>query len=553
MPFNTTDYEVWTYSEAVAAKYYARGIVINRGLGLWAGIGGDVPPILQAVRNLSTVLSGAEPANLPLEIESEADLIRRYAFSLSNGDRLVAVWTDGVAVDDDPGVAATLTLPGVAASEVVGIDVLYGFEQQLITEQDGANLVIRDLLVRDYPTFVRLSGATALSPNTITIGPGAPIRLGYLLAESTLTESSWLGLDSRRAVEVALADAGGQLLGHPVELMGFDTQCNKLAAQRAARLLAAEPDILGVIGTTCSVEAAAALQELSGASIVLVSPSNSDPALTAPESHHPLYLRTFPSDAVQAQAVARFAYAELGARTLATIYYANDPYSLHIRDSVCQEFADLGGECVAERTVNRGDTIMTALLNRIGQAAPDALYAVLAPPEASRIVSQWKDTTGLKDTALILQELSFSPALLELSGEDAVGVYVSKTAAGIDGSSDAYQAFLLGYRDLFGGAPDSPFHPFAYDAAAMLLDAIRRAAIPLESGALLVDREAVRAQMFATREFDRLTGSLTCSPAGDCAAAALGGIVYVIDSGDPGTWNPGVGLAANPVQVWPEP
>ena len=111
----------------------------------------------------------------------------------------------------------------------------------------------------------------------------------------------------------------------------------------------------------------------------------------------------------------------------------------------------------------------------------------------------------------------------------------------------------MSYADRFGGEPDSPFHPFAYDAAAMLLNAIRLAAIHLEDGTLLVDREAVLARMYETSGFDGLTGRLTCSPTGDCANEALGGLVYRIDSGDPATWNPGVGLAANPIQVWPKP
>jgi hypothetical protein len=165
MPFNTTDYDVWTYSETVAAKYYVRGIVINRGLGLWAGIGGEcydcVPVVLNTVRNVGTVLSGAQPAELPLEVESEADLIRSYTFSLTNGDRLVAIWTDGVGVDFDPGVAATVTLPGMSASQAVAIDVLYGFEQELIADAQEGNLTLPNLLVKDYPVFVRLGGVAA--------------------------------------------------------------------------------------------------------------------------------------------------------------------------------------------------------------------------------------------------------------------------------------------------------------------------------------------------------------------------------------------------------
>lgn len=66
------------------------------------------------------------------------------------------MWTNGVAVDDDPGVPATLTFPGTYAQKVIGIDVLHGFEQELIIETENGNLVIRDLLVKDYPIILRL-------------------------------------------------------------------------------------------------------------------------------------------------------------------------------------------------------------------------------------------------------------------------------------------------------------------------------------------------------------------------------------------------------------
>jgi hypothetical protein len=157
---NPNPYEPWEYSAAVAAKYYARGIVMNLGMDMWAGIGGEmydtIPPIVEVVQNLGTVMAGAKPEGLPVEIQSEAANIASYSFSLPNGDRLLALWIDGVAVDDDPGMRATLTLQGMRASQVAGIDVLHGLEQQLVVEQDGTNLVIRNLLVKDYPIILQI-------------------------------------------------------------------------------------------------------------------------------------------------------------------------------------------------------------------------------------------------------------------------------------------------------------------------------------------------------------------------------------------------------------
>jgi len=70
--------------------------------------------------------------------------------------RMFALWTNGVAVEDDPGVNSTLTFAGTSAQKVIGIDVLHGFEQELIFVIENGNLEIRDFLIKDYPIILRL-------------------------------------------------------------------------------------------------------------------------------------------------------------------------------------------------------------------------------------------------------------------------------------------------------------------------------------------------------------------------------------------------------------
>jgi hypothetical protein len=158
---NVVPGEHWTYTPVVAAKYYARAIVMHRGMGIWAGLGGEmyetIVPIAMAVRNLSTVLDGAQPIDLTVAIDTQAAEPMSYGFVLPGGDRMFALWTNGGAVDDDPGVPATLTFSGFDPTAVVGIDVINGVQQELITASSAAGLVIEDLLVKDSPIFVRLS------------------------------------------------------------------------------------------------------------------------------------------------------------------------------------------------------------------------------------------------------------------------------------------------------------------------------------------------------------------------------------------------------------
>lgn len=160
-PKNPHPHEPSIYSETVSAKYYARGTVMHSGMDLTTGLALEelekLPLMVRVVQNLCTVMAGAKPVSLLVEIQSEATNIRSYAFSLPNGDKLVALWTNGVAVDNDPGIKATVHLPGFSAQKVVGIDVLNGFEQQMITDIEDGNLAINNLLVKDYPIILRIS------------------------------------------------------------------------------------------------------------------------------------------------------------------------------------------------------------------------------------------------------------------------------------------------------------------------------------------------------------------------------------------------------------
>jgi hypothetical protein len=148
------------FTDTSGAKYYARAMIIHLGLDVTTGIAAapeDVRPrSYSVIRALCTVMAGAEAADLPIVIESASKNLKYYGFTLPNGDMLAALWTDGAAVEDEPGVNITLTFPNLSAQRVIGVDVLNGIEQQLITATDNGNLVIRNLLVQDYPIILRL-------------------------------------------------------------------------------------------------------------------------------------------------------------------------------------------------------------------------------------------------------------------------------------------------------------------------------------------------------------------------------------------------------------
>ena len=157
-PANAVSDQPWVYSPTVAAKYFGRGILMHRGMDVGVGLGNAN----DLVRNLCTVMAGVNPVSLPIQIQSEATNIVSYTFSLPDGGYLVGLWADGEAVENDPGVEASLTIPGLSARETIGIDILYGLKQELIFETGNGDLIIRNLLIKDYPTIIEFIDTTPI-------------------------------------------------------------------------------------------------------------------------------------------------------------------------------------------------------------------------------------------------------------------------------------------------------------------------------------------------------------------------------------------------------
>lgn len=107
----------------------------------------------------------------------------------------------------------------------------------------------------------------------------------------------------------------------------------------------------------------------------------------------------------------------------------------------------------------------------------------------------------------------FSPDVSSGGGAEVEGFMVSSPLT----SGAEYDAFLVKYQDMFGSAPVSIFHAHAYDAYNIIKAGIEAVAEELSDGSLVIPRQALRDAIYATANFDGLTGNLTCTPTGDCA------------------------------------
>lgn len=360
----------------------------------------------------------------------------------------------------------------------------------------------------------------------VEVAAGDPIQIASALVISGPNSS--LGLDSQHGVEIALAEHG-PLLGHEVVLQAEDDGCNAEGGQTAGTKVVANPQIVGVIGTSCSGAGVPMAQIISDAGYVMISPSNTSPALTNPDqAWKPGYLRTAHNDLVQGAAMADYAYDVLGVRKAAAIH-DGDPYTEGLARAFGDAFEAKGGELVAFEAEAADATNVEPILTTVAATSPEFLYYPVFIPLGSLITNTAHNIPGLENVQLAAADGVQSPEFIANVGENGEGMIVSGPDLAF--SNTFYQdTFLPKYMEMFGTEPTAPFHAHAYDATMMLLNAIQSSSHENADGSLSIGRQALRDALYATAGYEGITGTLTCTEYGDCADAKIS--VSEIENGE---------------------
>jgi branched-chain amino acid transport system substrate-binding protein len=320
-------------------------------------------------------------------------------------------------------------------------------------------------------------------------------------------------------VEIAI-DFKGEVLGHKVELQAEDDGCSAEGGQTAGQKIVSDPTIIGIVGTSCSGAGVPMSKVVSDAGYLMVSPSNTSPALTNPDvAWNPGYFRTAHNDNVQGAAMADFAYDVLGARSAAAIH-DGDPYTEGLAQVFADSFEARGGEIVMFTAVNKGDTDMRPVLTAVSAAGPpDIIYYPVFTAEGAFLTKQAKEVSGLENTILAAADGMISAAAADAIGEAGEGMYFSGPSTDFFGGT--YQKFLQAYVDKVGSAPISVFHSHSFDAANLILGCVEEVAAQEDDGTIHVGRQDMRDCLAATHNYEGITGLLDCDEYGDCADAKI--------------------------------
>ncbi|MHB0877966.1 MAG: branched-chain amino acid ABC transporter substrate-binding protein [Anaerolineae bacterium] len=348
---------------------------------------------------------------------------------------------------------------------------------------------------------------------TVTVRKGELIKIGFGAALSG-AGLDVLGIDEQRGAELALADRG-DVLGFGVTLVAEDDLCSAEGGTTVANKFVADPSIVAVIGQMCSSGSLAAMDIYQQHHYTMVSPSSTGVVLTT--RGNTSFNRVCWNDKIQGPAAAQFLREVLGVERIATIHDGS-PYGEGLVGAMGDAFKALGGTVVAQEAVNVGDTDMRSLLERIKATDPQAIYFGGFVAEGAYLASQRVDV-GMQDVYFMGADGILATDFIKAAGAAGEGVYASaanpaEAGAGLD-------AFLAAYQAKYGEEPPAPFHGQAYDAAMVVMNAIEQVGKVDSAGNLTIGRKALSDAIRATKDYQGLTGTITCDANGDCGTGTV--------------------------------
>ncbi|HSR32545.1 MAG TPA: ABC transporter substrate-binding protein [Anaerolineae bacterium] len=363
-------------------------------------------------------------------------------------------------------------------------------------------------------------------PQTLVAAPPIPtpspyagqnvIKIGFV---DDSNRGSYYSVTTGNAVQLAIDEAnaaGGVMVGevrHTFALVRAQDwyQPPDAGAQAAARTLVNQ-GVVAVIGHIVSENSMAGAEVYGPAGVVMVSPSSSDPRVT--QAGWSTVYRVTSNDAFMAPVSARMTYEDLGLRRV-VLLGEMDPHVKTAMDAWQGAFEALGGQVLGrfEGEVEFSE----AVLAQVKTLTPEAV--IFFPGRKLSIIKAAQQMLETDMDALVVGVESFSvdPAFLSVLGEIAEGVY-DAVPGQPNGAMPGYAGFAERYRQAgFAIMPD-PNHllakwaPFAYDAAGVIIAAIRQAA---ERGEVTRESVATAMETFRDQPYQDVTGVIQFDEFGD--------------------------------------
>jgi branched-chain amino acid transport system substrate-binding protein len=381
-----------------------------------------------------------------------------------------------------------------------------------------ASIVIRAVAVVMLFAFAALQPVSAQDAPAVCaadewgcarIAAGDPVK--FAIAAPLTGDSAGIGLSYSQAMQLAIMESE-PIAGFALAQVDENDRGTREGAVASAERIIADPNIVALVGHAFSGATLAALPLYEAAGIPLLSPTATNPTLSQQGSR--VFNRTIFNDNAQGDLAARYLYDVLNIRRLALIDDGS-VYAMGLAAVARDRFIELGGEIVGEFQIEPDLDDYTAVLLEVAATEPEAIFFPGYTVEVAVMV-QNLDDAELRDVVFIGSDGVNTGTLIELAGDAAEGVYL--TGEALPPETDAKIAFDALYRATFGAESDSVSRAIwnAYDAARIVIEAVRAVAVVGDDGALYIPRGGLIMAIRSTDGYQGVSGTITCDEVGEC-------------------------------------
>lgn len=358
-------------------------------------------------------------------------------------------------------------------------------------------------------------GCTIIEPGqTIKIGMGGPMT----------GDNAAYGLDSAQAAKIAVSDAG-EFNGFSFELDAQDDLGTPEGGAAVANKFVSDPQIAAIEGHVFSGATGAAMPIYEKAGLPMLSGSATNPDLTKKGSK--VFNRGVFTDAVQGKFAAAYIYNTLKL-TQVVVIHDGTTYGQGLAEVVRDELTTLGATPLAYQAITPGESDYTSVLADVATKKPEVIFFGGYVAEATVLVNQMKQS-GLEDAILFGGDGIYGTDFIDRTKANGEGMYAASLVPPGSETVDKYNA---AYEAAYGQAPGklSPYSWTAYDAAAVLIQAIESVAILGADGKLYIPRSALIAAVRGTKDYQGLSGMISCDETGECGSS--GPVFYIVKDGE---------------------
>jgi ABC-type branched-subunit amino acid transport system substrate-binding protein/sugar lactone lactonase YvrE len=414
----------------------------------------------------------------------------------------------GIGHADGPGSKAAFLYPYGVALDSAGH--LY------VTSYGAGRICIVHLPQSLREALLQTVVAAPLSPTPDPYTGQNVIKIGFV---DNTGQAAFFGSATRNAAQLAIDEAnaaGGVTVGgvsHTFALVRAQDWNHPpdAGAQAAARALV-DQGVVAVVGHALSENSIAGAEVYGPAGVVMISPMSSDPRLT--EAGWRTVYRLTPNDAFMAPTAARMTYEELGIRRAVLLGEA-DPHVRTAMDAWQGAFESLGGQVLGrfEGEVEFSDQVMAQLKT----LAPEAVIFFPARKLNVAWAAQQVLETGVGPVIVGVESFTAHAPTLAGLGDATEGIY-DAVPGWPHGAMPGYTGFAERYRQAsFAILPDpdgflAQWAPFGYDAAGVIIAAVRQAA---ETGDVNPESVAAAMETFRHEPYQGVIGTIQFDEYGD--------------------------------------